>query len=109
MELYRRCHILERLLSLSAFSLPKACSQKLMDLLFRCTLAGGSTTLITRCGLLSWVRSRIRSRPLIPSEYVILRRLALRAYESSDQERVNQWSNDGVRSMLDRMERSVTM
>ncbi|KAL8706027.1 MAG: hypothetical protein Q9201_000912 [Fulgogasparrea decipioides] len=43
MELYRHCHILERLLSLFASpSLPASCQDKLLTLLFRCVYAGGA-------------------------------------------------------------------
>lgn len=101
MEIYRRSDILERLLSMSATSLPGSCKQKLLSLLFRCTFVGGSTTLITRCGLLSWVQSQIKSHHSTPPEHVSLRKLALRTYETSDQEHVKQWSNGFVGAMLD--------
>ncbi|KAL8723547.1 MAG: hypothetical protein Q9225_000182 [Loekoesia sp. 1 TL-2023] len=47
-ELYRRSHILERLLSLlTSPSLQPSYQEKLLTLLFRCTYVDGSTTLIT--------------------------------------------------------------
>lgn len=104
MEIYRRSDIFERLLSMSATSLPGNCKQKMLDLLFRCTLVGGSTTMITRCGVLSWVQSQISNRHSGPPEHVSLRHLALRTYETSDQERVKQWSNDSVGTLLDSLQ-----
>lgn len=104
MEIYRRSHIIERLLSMSAAPLPGSCKQKMLDLLFRCTLVGGSTTLITRCGLLSWVQSQIGSRYAGLSEHSSLRKLALRAYETSDEERVKRWSKGSVGIMLESLQ-----
>lgn len=104
MEIYRRSDILERLLSISTTTLPGSCRQKMLDLLFRCTSVGGSTTLITRCGLLSWVQFQISSCHSGPSEHASLKYLALRTYETSDQERVKQWSYGGVGTMLDSLQ-----
>ncbi len=75
-----------------------------MQLLFRCTYVGGSTTLITRCGLLSWIFSRIVQIKADVYGLDILRGLALRAYETSDQERVNEWSKGIFTAMLDSLQ-----
>ncbi|KAL8642298.1 MAG: hypothetical protein Q9228_001006 [Teloschistes exilis] len=71
MELYRRCHILERLLSLAASPLlPTLLQDKLFLLLFRCIHVGGSTTLVTRSELESLRASPLVVRParLPPTE-----------------------------------------
>ena len=99
MEIYRRCHILERFLALAASQeLPARCFEKVVNLLFRCTYVEGSTTLITRCGLMSWLAIRMAQDDcLLRSK---LKALSRRAYESSDQARVNEWSKDSLVSTL---------
>ena len=102
MEIYRKCHIFERLLSFSASSsLPKPCFQKILDLLFRCTYVNGSSTLITRCGLFSWISSRHVSHSINDMTGERLKCLASRAYETSDEERVDDWTNGTFRSTLE--------
>ena len=102
MEIYRKCHIFERLLSFSASpSLPEPCFQKILDLLFRCTCVKGSSTLITRCGLMSWIFSRLASHAINDMTGERLKGLASRAYETSDQARVDDWTNGTLMSTLD--------
>lgn len=101
MELYRKCNIFERLLSLSASpSLPESCSQKILNLLFRCTYVEGSSTLITRCGIVSWISSLLTSQSTSELVKARLRALAMRVYETSDQDRANDWSNGTLASIL---------
>ncbi|KAL8686150.1 MAG: hypothetical protein Q9218_007312, partial [Villophora microphyllina] len=67
MDFYRRCHILERLLSLAASpSLPARYLDKLFSLLFRCIHVGGGTTLITSIPV-SLAFAAISGAPPIPS------------------------------------------
>ena len=104
MELYRKCHIFERLLSFSASpSLPEPCFQKILDLLFRCTYVQGSSTLITRCGLMSWISCRLASHAIKDMTGERLRILALQAYETSDQKRVDNWGNGTITCTLNRL------
>ena len=101
MNVYRKCHILERLLSFSASpSLPEACFQKILDLLFRCTYVDGSSTLFTRCGLISWISSRLASHAINDVTRERLKDLALKAYQTSDQDRVDHWTNGTLMSTL---------
>ena len=103
MGIYRRSNILERLLSLSASpTIPDASFQKVVDLLMRCTYVDGSTTLITRCSLVAWIASsftckegQIRGR---------LKDLATRVYATSDQARIDKWSDGDFASVLQRLE-----
>ena len=105
MEIYRRCHIFERLLSLSASpSLPEICYKRILQLLFRCTYVGGSTTLITRCGLLGWLYCQIMMKKTESFDSDVLGLLASRAYESSDKERVNDWSKGTCVTILDKLQ-----
>ena len=99
MEIYRRCHILERFLTLAASpKLPSICFEKLVDLLFRCTYVEGSTTLITRCGLMSWLEIQLAKDDCVLKPK--LQVLGRRAYESSDRARVNEWSTESLVSRL---------
>lgn len=105
MEIYRKCHIFERLLSFSASpSMPEPCFHKILDLLFRCTYVKGSSTLMTRCSLMSWVSSRLASHTIKDMPGERLKSLALRAYETSDQERVDDWAHGTLVSTLDSLQ-----
>lgn len=105
MDIYRRCHIFERLLSFSASpSLPESYFQKILDLLFRCTYVNGSSTLITRCGLMSWISSRIALHAISDLTGERLESLASRAIETSDQERVDIWTNGTLVSIIDSLQ-----
>ena len=102
MEIYRRCNVFERLLSLCACpSFPETCSERVLDLLFRCTFVEGSTTLITRCAVISWIVSRLTQKESSESGKARLKALASRLYETCDQSYVNDWSNGTLSSTLD--------
>lgn len=105
MEIYRRCHILERLLSmLASSSVPKIHFEKTIDLLFRCTFVGGSTTLITRCGVLNWINLLVKAGKPITSNVQALKQLALRVYDTSDKNRIDDWSGATVMPLLDTLQ-----
>ena len=105
MDIYRKCHVFERLLSLSASpSLPEPCFQKILEILFRCTYVKGSSTLITRCGLISWISSRLASHAINDMTGERLRMLASRAYETSDQERIDEWANKTIKCTLNSLQ-----
>ena len=102
-ELYRRCNILERLLSFSASPLvPDFCLQEIIELMFRCTYVQGSSALITRSGIIDWIASRRALRPN-GSTADRLRILASTFYERSDKQRVYAWSDGALVSTLDSM------
>lgn len=101
MEIYRRSNIFERLLTLRASaSLPSSCSVKIVHLLYRCTYVNGGTTLITRCGLLSWVQNELALNTRTPAERFLLRSLVKRAYETSDIVKVDDWSGGGAPKLI---------
>ncbi len=75
-----------------------------MRLLFRCTYVEGSTTLITRCGLLSWICCRIALREANEYESDVLRLLASRAHKTSDHDRVKEWSKGAFTIVLDSLQ-----
>jgi nucleolar pre-ribosomal-associated protein 1 len=90
MNMFMTRNIFEKLL---AFYASSSCAvsvkEKIVRLLFRVAAMGGSTTLITRCGVLSWVQMRLAVRD---HRSRALRQLASRLYETSDKEKVNEWS-----------------
>lgn len=101
MELYRRCHIIERLLSLVASpSLRTSYQEKLLKLLFSCTHVDGSTTLITRYSLLSWVRCRMASGSVTGWEAIALERLAHQCQVTCDMDRIHEWSGGRIKDTL---------
>ena len=107
MNLYRKCHMFERLLSFSASpSLPEPCFEKILDLLFRCTYVDGSSTLITRYGLMSWISSRLASHGIDGMTGERIRVLASRAYETSDYGRIDDWANGSIACTLDSLQTS---
>ncbi|KAF3003511.1 hypothetical protein E8E13_004993 [Curvularia kusanoi] len=94
MESFRKSNIFEQLLSFYASrSCSAASKEKILRLLLRATAVGGSTTLITRCGLASWIQMCLGNQD--PRQKV-LRVLAARAYETCDQGRVAEWSNGTI-------------
>lgn len=61
------------------------------------TVEGGSTTLITRAGILSWIESQLE---LGDADDVTLKRLAARLLETCDQDRVLSWSQGATGDYL---------
>lgn len=101
MEIYRRCHILERLLcALASSSMPNTCNEKIINLLYHCSFVGGSSTLITRYGLLSWVNIMVKAGHPAVSDVQNLKRLAIQVYETSEKGRIDDWSGAAVMSLF---------
>ncbi|KAL1598043.1 hypothetical protein SLS60_008531 [Paraconiothyrium brasiliense] len=94
MEIFRINSVFERLLS---FYASKSCAivekEKIVRILLRAASVGGSTTLITRCGLVSWIRMMLDNNDYRHRE---LRQLASRIYELCDREKVDQWSSGTI-------------
>ncbi|KAK5171613.1 hypothetical protein LTR04_000896 [Oleoguttula sp. CCFEE 6159] len=94
MDIYRARNVFERVLVLyGAPSSSKQLKEKLLRLVYRATLVEGSTTLITRSGLLSWIHSQVASQDENRST---LQWLAKQLYDSCDRERVDEWSWKGA-------------
>lgn len=60
----------------------------------------GSTTLITRFGVLSWLDAQ-RASAEVREEAAVYEALMRRAWETCDQERVMAWSKGGVRTLVE--------
>lgn len=98
MELYRVCQVFERLLTLySSHFLSQSLRMKIIRLLFRATTVEGSTTLITRSGIISWIEARLAAKD--PND-VTLKRLAKRLHDTCDQTRVGEWSGGNIKETL---------
>jgi nucleolar pre-ribosomal-associated protein 1 len=94
MEIFRTNNVFERLLS---FYASKSCAivekETIVRVLQRAASVGGSTTLITRCGLVSWIKMMLDSNDYRHRE---LRHLASRVYEICDRDKVDEWSNGTI-------------
>ncbi|KAJ4368078.1 hypothetical protein N0V83_006433 [Neocucurbitaria cava] len=94
MELFRRSNIFEQLLAhYGSRSCAASAKDKIVKLLLRATHVGGSTTLITRCGLISWIKMMLEGHD---PRHRALKTLAMRVYETCDQEKVAQWSSGTI-------------
>ncbi|KAL5116459.1 hypothetical protein ACEQ8H_005580 [Pleosporales sp. CAS-2024a] len=94
MELFRKSNIVEQLLGHYA---SRSCSgtakDKILKVLLRATHVGGSTTLITRCGLLPWIQMMLDKQD---PRHEVLKTLAVQTYETCDQTRVAEWSSGTI-------------
>lgn len=81
--------------------------RKILEVLWNAAgVEGGATTLITRTGILSWIRIMI-CRPDIAAngegERVNLKRLAARLWEACDKEYVKTWSGGSIGDVLENL------
>ena len=93
MRLYTNNKVFEWLLSMSAAPmLSDGRTQKIVSILLRCTYVDGSTTLITRYGLLAWIMGQWEGTKVKRKRLALLARTA---WETCDQGHVGAW-NDGA-------------
>ncbi|KAF2736152.1 hypothetical protein EJ04DRAFT_490440 [Polyplosphaeria fusca] len=91
MEIFRTKNVFERLLAHYASpSCAISAREKITRLLLRAVAVGGSTTLITRCGIISWLQMRLGSND---HRHQMLRLLAFRLGSTCDRARVEDWSS----------------
>ncbi|KAF2143907.1 uncharacterized protein K452DRAFT_247410 [Aplosporella prunicola CBS 121167] len=101
MEIFRARNVFERILALYTFTnVSQKTREKIIRLVFRAAAVGGSTTLITRSGVLSWIEMQLVSKT---GNAAVLRQLAARLYETCDQGRVEEWSHGGAKSDVQRI------
>lgn len=94
MESFRKSNIFEQLLSFYASrSCNATCKEKIVRLLLRASAVGGSTTLVTRCGIVSWIQVCLSNQD---PRQKMLKVLAQRVLETCDQGRVAEWSNGTI-------------
>lgn len=100
MEIYRRANVFERVLSLyQSSSLNAAARRKILHIIYRAAQVGGSTTLITRAAVISWIQ--VQATEADGLEAGILLALARKLYETSDRERVDAWSFGTIEQTLE--------
>ena len=96
----------EKILSLGSNPyLRSALRTRLLRLVYRSTcIDGGSSTLITRFGLLSWLDAQ-RTTCAVKDDAEVYAALMRRAWETCDQERVSSWSKGGVKDLVAKVSR----
>ncbi|KAK4981887.1 hypothetical protein LTR66_009633 [Elasticomyces elasticus] len=94
MEIFRTRNVFECVLALySSPSVTKPVQEAVLQLVYRATCAGGSTTLITRSGMLGWLEARVKMRDRrVRGVEELMRRL----WETCDQKRVREWSHGSI-------------
>ncbi|KAL4821447.1 ribosome 60S biogenesis N-terminal-domain-containing protein [Aspergillus spinulosporus] len=102
MEIYRRANVFERVLSFydspgAGFSAKK----KILHLVYRSTQVHGSTTLITRAGIISWIQSQIPS--VTGRDASTLTAMAQSLLQSSDHDRTAKWSGGAVQRAVEQI------
>ncbi|KAK8235999.1 ribosome 60S biogenesis N-terminal-domain-containing protein [Phyllosticta capitalensis] len=101
MEIFRARGLFERVLVL--YSQPDArrdIRDKILRLCMRAAAVDGSTTLITRSGIISWIRIHLADPK---TDKKALRRLLERLWETCDRAKVAEWSGGGVEKEVERM------
>ncbi|KAF4630525.1 hypothetical protein G7Y89_g7616 [Cudoniella acicularis] len=95
MAIYRKRRVFEKLFSLwNSTYLAPGLRDKILRILFRATtIAGGSTTLITRFSTMTWLQAQVALGAGTP-----LKVLMERILDTSDQQRVGRWSK-GAKSV----------
>ena len=105
--MYRRNHYVEHLCSMywSPF-LPSPLKVKILDILSAATnIEGGSTTLITRAGVMGWIDVQLHKSRDGDANDVTLRHLAKRLYETCNREHVDAWSMGSMATRVQMMMR----
>ncbi|KAL2861243.1 NPA1/URB1 family protein [Aspergillus lucknowensis] len=95
MEIYRRANVFERVLAF--YDSPSAgfsAKKRVLHLLYRAVQVQGSTTLITRAGIISWIQSQLPA--VTGRDASTLRAMAQSLYQSSDRDRAVRWSGGAV-------------
>ncbi|KAJ6037148.1 hypothetical protein N7540_001427 [Penicillium herquei] len=100
MEIYRRANVFERILSLyQSPGLNDSARRKILHIVYRAAQVGGSTTLITRSAIISWIQVQAAEADK-GKETALLAALAQSLYETSDRERVDKWSAGTIERAL---------
>ena len=65
------------------------CVEKVVHVLYRAILVGGATTLITRCGVISWIAQMEKFKAC---DKLLLKSLDSKLRENCDQEKLVAWT-----------------
>lgn len=94
MGYFRKSNIFEQLLShYSSRSCSVSAKEKILRLLLRSTHVEGSTTLITRCGVVSWAQMMLDNHD---PRHRILQTLLSQLHSTCDKERIHEWSSGAM-------------
>ncbi|KAG5951710.1 hypothetical protein E4U53_002442 [Claviceps sorghi] len=98
---FHRKRWFEKILSVGSNPyLRPALRSRLLRLVYRATcIESGSTTLVTRFGLISWLDAR-RAACNVQDDVLVYEALMKRAWQTCDQDKVRAWSNGGVEQVL---------
>lgn len=104
MATYHNTRLFERLLSLMGNPYMRhSLRVQSLKIVYRATcIGGGSTTLITRFGIISWLEAQSVARGAI-SGGDVYKALSKRIWETADQDRVMEWSKGGIADVLKRI------
>lgn len=91
LEIYRRANVFERLLSLyNSPTLAASAKRKILHIVYRATQVGGSTTLVTRAAIISWIQSQIAG---LDNHDLTIKALVSAVHNTADHDRINRWSS----------------
>lgn len=105
LDIYRKRNIFGNCLSLyiSPHSTDRV-KEKIIELLWSAAaIEGGSTTLITRNGIISFIEEQLSLSSLSQKNKTSFKRLAARLFESSAKKHVKEWSKGNLESQLARI------
>lgn len=100
MDIYRRANVFERVLSFyDSPTVGVSAKRKILHLLYRSTQVGGSTTLVTRAGVVSWIQTQL---PVVNAkEAATFAAMADTLHLTADQDRVTKWSDGAVAQVIE--------
>jgi nucleolar pre-ribosomal-associated protein 1 len=97
MEIYRRAGVFERIFSLYSSPITtEPLKKKVLHLIYRACEVRGSTTLLTRAAVMSWIQGQALTRD---PNHKILQSLAGELYRTCDQEWLDRWSRSALRDI----------
>lgn len=104
MAMYHNTRLFERLLSLMGNPyMRRSLRMQTLKIIYRATcIDGGSTTLITRFGIVSWLEAQSAAHVAM-LENAIYKALLKRIWETADEGRVVEWSKEGIMGVLARI------
>ncbi|KAM3526686.1 hypothetical protein NHJ13051_003305 [Beauveria bassiana] len=102
LAVFRSKRWFEKVLALAANPYLRAnLKTRILRIVYRATrIDGGSTTLITRFGVVSWLAA-LRAGCVAPDDRAVYAALMRRVWETCDQARVTTWSKGGIQKLLE--------
>lgn len=103
MSMYHNTRLFERLLSLMGNPyMRQSLRTQALKIIYRATcIEGGSTTLVTRFGIVSWLEAQSSAQGSATGGDVYVAMLR-RIWATADKNRVGEWSKQGIRDVVER-------